>query len=281
MLGTYFYHEIFKKTIIGFGTIFNNIQLRRVNGADAEVMKVPLAYGPAEKFLSRLREDPDPTGRKVQITVPRISFQLSGISYDATRKVAPTQTIKVPQDGGTVDKAFMPVPYNLGFELNIISKNQDDALQILEQVLPYFQPSFSISVNLMSSLNETKDILVNLDSVDYRDEFEGEFADRRILIYTLQFTAKTYLYGPVKENATGIIKKVQVDSYTSVDQTAPREVRYSVTPKALQDYNGDATIDSLDDPFVSAGDDFGFNELISDFTDSKQWNPVTGQDEDT
>lgn len=280
MLGTYFYNEIFKKTIIGFGTLFNNIQLRRANGGDVEVMKVPLAYGPTEKFLSRLRENPNLEGRRVQITVPRIGFQLTSIAYDPTRKVAPTQVIKVPSaTPGEVDKGYMPVPYNLGFEVDIISKNQDDALQILEQILPFFQPSLSISVNLLTALNETKDVLINLESVDFRDDYEGSFADNRILIYSLRFSAKTYVFGPVKEATGGLIKKVQVDQYTDVDTSRAREVRYSVTPKAKQDYNADGEITSLDDAFVSAGDDFGFNELTSEFTDAARWNPDSGEDE--
>jgi hypothetical protein len=268
MLGTYFYHEIFKKTIVGFGTIFNNIQLQRSNNSgDVEVMKVPLAYGPAEKFLARLRQTPDPTQAKVQITLPRIAFELKGIKYDQDRKVAPTQTIKLPiaNTGGDVKVAYMPVPYNLDFELNIISKNQDDALQIVEQILPYFQPSYNISIQLIPSIDETKDVIVNLDSISYQDDYDGDISQRRALVYTLNFTAKTYLYGPVKEG-TGIIKKVLADSYASVDTiNAPRVQRYSVEP----------------DPITAdADDDFGFNEIFSEFTDTKKYNPTTGLDED-
>ena len=120
MLGTYSYHEIFRKTIVAFGTMFNNIELRRQD----EVMKVPLAYGPKQKFLARLDQNPDPTNKRVQITLPRISFEINGMTYDAQRKVSPTQKIKIAtnSDNSKSKMAFMPVPYNIGFELAIISK---------------------------------------------------------------------------------------------------------------------------------------------------------------
>ena len=190
MLGNYSYHEIFRKTIVAFGTLFNNIELRRQD----EVMKVPLAYGPKDKFLARLDQVPDPTNKRVQITLPRIGFEISGVSYDPTRKVAPTQKIKIPSTSTKNKQMFMPVPYNISFELAIISKNQDDGLQILEQILPVFQPHYNLSIKLVPSMNETKDVPIVLQNIDYEDSYEGDFATRRAIIYTLQFTAKTFLY---------------------------------------------------------------------------------------
>lgn len=266
MLGTYSYHEIIKKTVVGFGTLFNNIELRRVSGSDVEVMKVPLAYGPKQKFLARLRQVGDLTEKdQVQITLPRISFEINGISYDATRKVSPTQYIRNTTDSGKTVKMFAPIPYNINFELAILAKNQDDSLQILEQILPYFQPSFNITMTLVPELGDKKDYPVTLTSVDYQDEYEGDYDTRRTLIYTLQFVAKTYLYGPVNDATNEVIKKAIVDYATKVDINAPREVRYTVTP------------DPID---ANPGDDFGFNEMTSYFTDAKQYNPVTGQDEE-
>jgi hypothetical protein len=259
MLGTYSYHEIFRKTIVAFGTLFNNIELRR----STEVMKVPLAYGPKQKFLARLDQNPDPTNKRTQITLPRISFEINGITYDNARKVSPTQRIKIAKDGDANKNVFMPVPYNLSFELAIISKNQEDGLQILEQILPYFQPHFNLSVKLLPDVNETKDVPVILTNVDYEDDYEGDFATRRAITYTLQFTVKTYLYGPVTESK--IIKKAITDMYTSIDtSSAPREVRYTIQP------------DPLD---ADADDDFGFGIVDEDFTDNKKRNPVSGADE--
>jgi len=259
MLGTYSYHEIFRKTVVAFGTLFNNIELRRTD----EVMKVPLAYGPKQKFLARLDQTPDPTNKRVQITLPRISFEINGISYDSSRKVSPTQKIKIAKDGDENKNVFMPVPYNLSFELAIISKNQEDGLQILEQVLPYFQPHYNLPVKLLPDVNETKDVPVVLNSVDYEDDYEGDFSTRRAIIYTLQFTVKTYLYGPVTDSK--VIKKVITDYYTDTNtSTAPREVRYTIQP------------DPID---ADADDDFGFGIVDEDFTDNQKRNPVSGVDE--
>ncbi len=235
MLGTYSYHEIFRKTIVAFGTLFNNIELRRQN----EVMKVPLAYGPKQKFLARLDQVPDPTNKRVQITLPRLSFEINGISYDPGRKVAPTQKIKFKKDVDENKNSYMPVPYNIQFELAIISKNQDDGLQIIEQILPNFQPHFNLSVKLATTIGETKDVPVVLNSIDYEDDYEGDFTTRRAIIYTLQFTAKTYLYGPITDSK--VIKKAITDYYTSTDTTkAPRQKRYQVTPTSTIDRDGAA-----------------------------------------
>ena len=233
MLGTYSYHEIFRKTIVAFGTMFNNIEIRRQD----EVMKVPLAYGPKQKFLARLDQNPDPTNKRVQITLPRLSFEIAGVSYDPGRKVSPTQKIKFKKDVNENKNAFMPVPYNINFELAIISKNQDDGLQIIEQILPYFQPHYNLSVKLATTIGETKDVPVVLQDISYEDDYEGDFTNRRAIIYTLQFVAKTYLYGPITDSK--IIKKSITDYYTSTDTTkAPREKRYTVTPTALTDQDG-------------------------------------------
>jgi len=275
MLGNYFYHSIIRKTVVAFGTLFNNIEIRRQN----EVMKVPLAYGPTDKFLARLNQNPDPTNKRVQITLPRISFEMTNIDYDPSRKVAPTNKIKIPNADDDSKTAYMPVPYNLEFELGIIAKSQDDSLQIIEQILPYFQPHFNLSIKLIEDINEIRDIPITLNNISYEDSYEGEFATRRALIYTLKFTAKTYLYGPVIDAPT--IKKAIVDSYTSMEQiTAPRVTRYTVTPKAKVDYNNDGSINASDDPFTDPDDDFGFNELFATFQDNKKRNPVTGSDED-
>lgn len=149
----------------------------------------------------------------------------------------------------------MPVPYNIGIELNILTKLNDDALQIVEQILPFFQPAFTITVDLVESIGEKRDIPIVLDSIKFQDDYEGDFSTRRALIYTLQFTAKTYLFGPIADTTDGLIRKVQVDQFSSTNRTnARREMRYTVTPKALQDYDADHTT-FITDP-------------ISDFTDT-------------
>ena len=242
MLGTYFYHEILRKTVISFGTLFNDIHIRHNdnNGKSISDMKVALAYGPMQKFLARLEQQAD-LNRSTALTLPRMSFEMTNIAYDATRKASITQTFKA-SDGSNLRKVFMPVPYNLGFELNVLVKLNDDALQIIEQILPYFQPSFNVTIDLVSVIGEKRDVPIVLDNISFQDDYEGDFATRRALIYTLNFTAKTYLFGPVSDSSEGLIKKVQVDYHASVDtENARRELRYSATPQALKDYNDDNT----------------------------------------
>ena len=264
MLGTYYYHEIIRKTIISFGTLFNEIFIRHKDSAGSTYseMKVPLAYGPSQKFLARLEQQAD-LNKPIAITLPRMSFEMTSIQYDSSRKLGVTQTFKA-SDGTNLKKVFMPVPYNIGFELNILAKLNDDALQIIEQILPYFQPSFNLTLDLVSSIGEKRDIPIVLDSMNFQDDYEGDFSTRRALIYTLGFTAKTYLFGPVPSSSSGIIKKVQVDVAADTNtKTAKRQMRYTVEP----------------DP-VTAGpdDDFGFSETTSFFSDGKSYSPTQQKD---
>ena len=239
MLGQYYYHEILRKTIIAFGTIFNDIHIRHRDGAGKESsdMRVPLAYGPMQKFLARLEQQPD-LNRAVQITLPRMSFETTNIAYDATRKGGITQTFKAT-DGNKLRKVFMPVPYNIGFELNILVKLNDDALQIVEQILPYFQPQYNLTINLVSLINEKKDVPVVLENITMQDEYEGDFTSRRVLYYTLRFTAKTYLFGPVTSASKDIIKTASVRYLAGGSQSTQRDVTFSVKPRALKDYTDD------------------------------------------
>ena len=264
MLGTYYYHQIIRKTIISFGTIFNQIYIKHLDkdGDTYNEMRVPLAYGPIQKFLARLEQQAD-LNKPVAITLPRLSFEMTSIQYDPTRKANITQTFKA-SDGTNLKKVFLPVPYNIGFQLNLMSKLNDDALQVVEQILPYFQPAFNLTVDLVESIGEKRDIPVVLDNVSFTDDYEGDFSTRRVLIYTFNFTAKTYLFGPVSETTDGLIKKVQVDTYTSVDtQTAKREMRYTVVP----------------DPIDAGPDDnFGFDEEWDYFDNSREYSPTQQKD---
>ena len=234
MLGTYYYHQIIRKTIIAFGNLFNQIYIQHKDGDDDvfSEIRVPLTYGPTQKFLARLEQQAD-LNKPVAITLPRMSFEMSSIQYDTTRKTGITQTFKA-LEGNNLKKVFLPVPYNIGFELSILCKLNDDALQIIEQILPNFQPGFTVSVDLVDSIGEKRDIPVVLDNIALQDDYEGDFSTRRALIYTLSFTAKTYLFGPISETTDGLIRKVQVDMYASTNtQTAKREVRYTVVPDPI------------------------------------------------
>lgn len=264
MLGTYYYHEIIRRTVIAFGTVFNEIYIRHKDSSGDSIseMKVPLAYGPIQKFLARIQQQPE-LNKPIAITLPRMAFEMTSIQYDATRKANITQTFKA-SDGTNLKKVYLPVPYNIGFQLNVMTKLQDDALQVVEQILPYFQPSFNLTVDLIDSIGEKRDIPIILDNVSFTDDYEGDFSTRRVLIYTFNFTVKTYLFGPIADSTDGLIRKVQVDYYNSTDiATAKREMRYTLTPDPI-DANPD--------------DDFGFNETWQSFEDSKTYSPTQQRD---
>ena len=266
MLGTQFYHESIRKVIVSFGTMFNNINLVRKDnsGNISQSMKVPLAYGPREKFLVRLNEDADLT-KQVAITLPRIGFEIQNLEYDAGRKLNRVQRFKKVKGANAkqLDAQYMPVPYNLSIELYVMAKQSDDALQIVEQILPYFQPDYTLTINDNVSMDSKRDVPIVLNSISYEDNYQGDFTTRRALIYTLSFTAKFYLYGPV--TSSKVIKTVQVDQYTDSEVNSPkREQRLTVTPNPTS---------------ADADDDFGFNETTSFFEDAKDFNPVTGSDE--
>jgi len=238
----YFYNEILRKTVISFGTLFNNISIKHTNSSDqvVSVIKVPLAYGPTQKFLARLEQSPD-LNKSTSITLPRMSFEFTGLTYDPSRKVTTTQTFvtKDPDNGKETKKAYMPVPYNMQFELSIMSKLNDDALQIIEQILPYFQPSYNLTVELVDSINEKRDIPIVLENITMQDDYEGNFTTRRVLLYTLRFTAKTYLFGPVSSATKDIIKKATVSYLTGTStDNVTREVVYSGEPRAIKNYTG-------------------------------------------
>ena len=265
MLGQQFYHESIRKVIIAFGTTFNNIQLVRKdnNGNIKQSMKVPLAYGPRQKWLVRLDENAD-LSKTVAITLPRIGFEIQNLSYDPTRKLNRVQKFKKVKgtNDDRLDSQYMPVPYNLNIQLYVMAKESDDSLQIIEQILPYFQPDYTLTINDMADMGIKRDVPIILNSVSYEDNYQGDFETRRALIYTLDFTAKFYLYGPV--TSSSVIKTVQVDQYTDLKDNSPkREQRYTVTPSPAS---------------ADGDDDFGFNETTSFFEDAKNYDPVSGTD---
>jgi len=232
----YFYNEILRKTIISFGTLFNGLTIKQ----EGSTVKVPLAYGPTQKFLARLEQAPN-LSQATQISLPRMSFEFTGLTYDSSRKVTTTQTIAVknPDDGTDIKKVFMPVPYNMQFELAIMCKLNDDALQLVEQILPFFQPQYNLTINLVSLINEKKDVPVVLENITMDDQYEGDFTSRRVLLYTLRFTAKTYLFGPVTSASKDIIKTATVRYLAGGSQSTQRDVTFSVKPRALKDYTDD------------------------------------------
>ncbi len=270
MFDNTFYHEIVRKTVVAFGTLFNNLYIVRTNnqGVVTQRMKVPLAYGPKQKFLVRLEQNPDLNKNvKTAITLPRIGFEMTGLSYDPGRKLNRIGTYKKTKgsDKKSQLRQYMPVPYDVTFSLFVMAKNSDDALQIVEQILPFFQPDYTITLNSIPDMNIVRDVPIVLNSVNYTDTYDGDFTTRRVLTYDFQFTAKVYLYGPVQSQK--VIRQVQVDQYTDTNTvTAKREQRYTVTP---------VPSDALGDE-----DNFGFNETRSFFQDADTYDPKSGTDKD-
>ena len=246
----YFYNEILRRTIIGFGTLFNNLTIKATNASDSvvSVTKVPLAYGPTQKFLARLEQQAD-LNRSTAMTLPRMSFEFTGLTYDPSRKVTTTQTfvVKDPNTGEETKKGFMPVPYNMQFELAIMCKLNDDALQIVEQILPYFQPAYNLTVELVEGIKEKRDVPVVLENITMQDDYDGDFKERRVLLYTLRFTAKTYMYGPVSSATRDIIKVAKVSYISGDSRSTTRDISYTVTPRAIKDYTGEVATTITDD----------------------------------
>ena len=266
MLGTHFYHQTLRRLVIGFGTIFNNIVIQRKNssGAVVQSIKVPLAYSPKEKFLARLEQQSDLSDRQVAVTLPRMGFEIAGINYDSTRKLTRVKKFRAVKTSNSthLDYNYAPVPYNISFNLYSFTSSAEGGLQIIEQILPYFQPDYTVTVNIIPELNIKRDVPIILNSVNYEDIYDGSFANRRTVNYTLNFTAKTYLYGPIHTGR--VIKETQADMYTDTTSTEKREERIIVVP---------------DPTTADADDDFGFTTTISTFEDAKKYNPSTDSDE--
>ena len=268
MFGNYFYNESMRRMTIGFGQIFNNIQIKRKNDAGKviQTIRVPLAYGPKEKFLVRLDEQSNLESREFAITLPRMGFEMTGLTYDPTRKLNKMQKfrqVKTGEDGKVLNFNYTPVPYNVNYTLNIFTATAENGLIIVEQILPFFQPEYTVTINMVPDLGIKRDVPIVLNSVDYQDSYDGNFTTRRAVIYTLSFTAKTYLFGPMTNQK--VIKKVQDDLYTDTQKPpATREERIIVVPNPIT---------------ADADDDFGFTTTISNFADGKNYNPVTDTDE--
>ena len=254
MLGQYFYNESLRKCIIAFGSLFNDIYITRKNasGTDSQSMKVPLAYGPKQKFMVRLDADPN-LDQKVAITLPRIGFEIAGFDYDPSRKL--NRIIKRKKVSNTTDKAlkqmntqYSPVPYNLNFELFVMTKNSDDGIQIVEQILPFFQPEYTVTIKEVPEMSVIRDVPIVLNNIGYEDTYTGSFTERRAIIYTMNFTAKGYVYGPVDTSKP--ITKSEVKTYADLQSAAPTRTQKILT-----------TVTSGPD----ADDNFGFNETTSEW----------------
>ena len=267
MFGTHFYNEGLRKLTIAFGQLFNNIVIQNTSstGAVTKRIRVPLAYAPKEKFIVRLEQQANlQDDREVAVTLPRLGFEITGLQYDASRKINKMQKlrrVKTSEEGKKLNFNYAPVPYNISFSLYSFTATAENGLQIVEQILPFFQPEYTVTMNVVPELNLKRDIPIILNSVNYEDTYNGEFTQRRAVIYTLSFTAKTYLYGPMSNQK--VIKNVQSDLGASTDSPLTREERIIVVPNPTT---------------ADADDDFGFTTTLSFFADGKRYNPSSDSD---
>ena len=205
MFGRTWNHDSLRKYIIVFGTVFNDIYINRLSATDEvlQTLKVPLTYGPKDKVLARLEQNPEMLNQ-VGIVLPRISFEMTSLEYDPTRKLNTLNKLtKQSATAGTDDEVkyqYQPVPYDMQFEMNILVKNAEDGTRIVEQIVPYFTPAFTVSVNVVPEVDSARDIPIILNSISSQDQYEGSFEQRRALIWTLNFTLKGWLYGPSKKS---------------------------------------------------------------------------------
>jgi len=291
MFGSQFYHQSIRKYVIMFGNMFNDIVVRRLDttGVSLQSVAVPLAYGPKEKFLVRITQDPN-LDQQVAIQLPRMGFEMTTLAYDGSRRLAGTsRNVKVVSDKNKLDFTYMPVPYDLNFNLYAYVRNADDGAQIMEQIVPYFGPEWTNQVRLIPEMSITQDVPTILNTVSIEDTYEGNFDTRRALIYTFDFTVKGYFYGPVRRQ--GIIKRSQIDfgivtgntgNKITLDDVARtgRSSRIVVQPGLLA--NGSPTTNSAASiPYtqIEADDDYGFCSNTFFYTDGLKYNPKTGNDE--
>ena len=247
MLGNRFYNQSFRKLIIAFGQVFNNIVIQRTNktGGVTARIKVPLAYAPKEKFIVRLDQQANLNSREFATSLPRMGFEIKGLKYDASRKLTRVQKysqVKENEDGKKTNFNYTPVPYDIDMDLYIFTATAEDGLQIVEQILPYFQPDYTVTINAVPALNIKRDIPITLGNINYEDSYDGDFTTRRAVIYTLSFTAKTYVFGPIADVTGDIIKKVSVGYVAGGRGTSAsinRDLTYTVLPRATRDYTGD------------------------------------------
>ena len=269
MFGDHFYHKQIRNTVIAFGTIFNNINIKRLDssGNPLQNIRVPLSYSPKEKFIARLDQNSDLTGSdsSVAITLPRMAFDITGYAYDGSRKLNKNQKITAVttnSDTSKLNSQYMPVPYDVSFELNAFTATSDDGLQILEQILPYFQPDYTVTMIQDRTMDTKRDIPFILESVDYEDSYQGTLTSLRRIIYSLKFTAKIYLYGPISTSA--VIKKVSADLYTNTSDKAPsRSERVTVTPNPTS---------------ADKDDTYTYTTTLDFFNDGLNYDEGTGDD---
>ena len=233
-LKQHFYHQHIRKAIIAFGTIFNQITIHRKNSAGeiAQSIRVPLAYGPKDKFLARVAAVPSNDPASVAITLPRIGFEITGLQFNPQQKLAILQkntAVGVGDDANKVRIQYTSTPYTLSISLFVMTKNQDDGLQIIEQILPFFNPDFCVTITDIPEMGIKRDLQIILDGISYEDNYEGEFTQRQSIIWNLNFTLGLNFYGPVDQQ--GYIKTAIANTYANINPSSDtlEKIKYQAT----------------------------------------------------
>jgi hypothetical protein len=213
MLDNRFYWGTIRKSIVAFGNMFNNITIQRTNanGEIVQIQRVPLAYSPKQKFLAKIRQQPSVDATNFQVILPRMGFEMISLDYDPNRKISPMQQSRTINDTTSASSQYAPTPYNVSLLLYIYAKNQDDGLQIIEQILPYFNPDYNLTMKSIPELDIKNDLPILLNSIGFQDDYEGDMTTRRAIIWTLSFVMKLNFYGPI--NKQGIINKVNANTF--------------------------------------------------------------------
>ena len=280
MFGKPFYFSLIRKYVTLMGTLVNSIYIERrdKNGDRTGFIKVPVTYAPKDKMLARVLQDPNIDRQFATVPLPMISFEMGQMKYDGTRKLNTINRLSVKDatDASKFKYQYTPVPYNIDFKVYIYAKNAEDGTKILEQILPYFTPDWTTTVKLIPEMEVTIDIPIILNHINYSDNYDGQFKDRRAIIWTLDFVLKGYIYGPVKTG--GIIKFVETNFYIpSVDDgklpdsvgITPLSERLTLQPgldengNPINYYGGPNTsLGTIPYNEIEVNDDFGFVTMI-------------------
>ena len=264
MFGQTWSHDTIRKYVILFGTLFDSIYINRKNtaGETVQTLKIPLNYGPKEKFLARLNSD-STLNQSTAITLPRMAFDMTTMNYAAERKPNTINrlTKAYAADNNKVSYQYAPVPYDFTFSLYVMVKNANDGTQIIEQILPYFTPEWTATVNLVPAVDGKYDIPIVLNDISMEDTYEGNFETRRAIIYTLTFTMKGWLFGPTK--ASDIIKEINVDIRIPNTTTLPIVANTAIGNSVVITVTPGLTVDG--DPTSNAAASVASNEIaVSD-----------------
>jgi len=308
MLGQTFYHQTIRKYVALFGTLFNDINIEKKNSSGVVVsrQKVPIAYGPKQKFLSRINQDPSLT-RQVAIQLPRLAFEMTGMNYDPVRKLnsVGALTHKETINGNrNVKKMFNPSPYLFDFSLYAFVENAEDGTQILEQILPFFTPEFNVSVNILTDMGIKLDIPIVIAGATSEDSYEGEFSSRRTIIWTMNFTLKGFIYPDIKSSQS-IIKSIEIAFKETVSDTPSTGTFERISLESSTNFSEDFFLLETGDnmitessetklgldnviskitvipegganTYITPGDDFDANTTVTVFSPPVDYDPATG-----